>query len=283
VNDPIPHESAPTTEQPPEIVGTSSAASSNAPNAEFPLEPEPGEPLMVVRQVVREFAVKKSDPVTVLRGIDMDVKRGEILAIVGASGAGKSTLLHCMGMLDRPTRGQILLRGEELAHASSARRDWVRNVRIGFVFQAYHLLPEFTAMENVVLPAMIAAGWKWPGVRGTVRKRATELLERMSLPARIGTQRPATLSGGEKQRVAIARALINSPELVLCDEPTGNLDSATGETIYELILDLNNTLGHTFVLVTHNEPLAARAHRTIVVHDGLVQGQATGQLAASPA
>lgn len=199
----------------------------------------------------------------ILRGVNLDVREGEILAICGPSGVGKSTLLHLMGTLDRPTAGEILFRGTPLQKMGRGTVNRVRNEEIGFVFQFYHLLPEFTALENVMMPAL-ARGQR----RAECRQRAEEILERVGLQDRM-THKPGRLSGGEQQRVAIARALFNKPSVVLADEPTGNLDERTGAEITELLWDLNAREGVTLVLVTHDEALAHRATRWVLMHDGL--------------
>ncbi|MBI5091140.1 MAG: ABC transporter ATP-binding protein [Candidatus Hydrogenedentes bacterium] len=199
----------------------------------------------------------------ILRGVDLDVHEGEILAICGASGVGKSTLLHMIGTLDRPTSGEILFRGEPLLKLGRGAINRIRNEQIGFVFQFYHLLPEFTALENVMMPAL-SQGKR----RSACSARAKELLDKVGLTDRV-THKPGQLSGGEQQRVAIARALFNKPSVVLADEPTGNLDENTGAGIIELLWNLNKTDGCTLVLVTHDEALADRAHRWVHIHEGL--------------
>lgn len=201
----------------------------------------------------------------VLSNVDLQVFKGEQLAIVGSSGSGKSTLLHIMGTLDAPTAGKVLLLDEDLYQVSSARQAQIRNQDLGFIYQFHHLLPEFTALENVAMPAFI---------QGKDRKQALAaakvLLERVGLGHRL-THIPAELSGGERQRVAIARALINQPKLVLADEPTGNLDATSGEAVYELIRELANQLGTAFVVVTHDHKLAARMDRQLMMKNGYLQ------------
>jgi lipoprotein-releasing system ATP-binding protein len=198
----------------------------------------------------------------VLRGIDLTVQRGEFLALRGASGAGKSTLLHLLGGLDLPNRGEILFDGVNLLKLPSRALAQLRNRRVGFIFQAYHLLPELSALENVMLPARMArlspAG---------AEARARELLDRVGL-ARRAAHRPYELSGGEQQRVAIARALVNQPDLILADEPTGNLDSHTGGEIIQLLYALGAERRATFVIATHDATIAARAPRVIELVDG---------------
>jgi len=198
----------------------------------------------------------------ILRNVDLAVHEGEILAICGASGVGKSTLLHIIGTLDRPTSGEIFFREQPLLKMGRKAVNRIRNEEIGFVFQFYHLLPEFTAFENVMMPALSQGKRK-----SECAARATELLEKVGLAERM-THKPGQLSGGEQQRVAIARALFNGPSVVLADEPTGNLDEKTGAGIIELLWNLNTNDGCTLVLVTHDEALAERAHRWVQIHDG---------------
>jgi lipoprotein-releasing system ATP-binding protein len=200
----------------------------------------------------------------VLRGIDLNIYAGEILCIVGQSGAGKSTLLHCIGTLDLPTAGRIRLGGEELTTLGSTRLAAVRNQTIGFVFQFHHLLPEFDALENVMMPGLILGKSK-----KELAKRASALLEEVGLSHR-GTHRPGELSGGEQQRVAIARALLLDPKIVLADEPTGNLDTATSDAVHELFFQINKTHGTTIVVVTHNPAFAKRMPRVVHMRDGKV-------------
>lgn len=200
----------------------------------------------------------------VLKGINLTINSGEIISIVGPSGAGKSTLLHLLGFLDRPTSGEVKLdQGNVLLLSNSALAN-IRNNRIGFLFQFHHLLPEFTAAENVMLPQLIAGKSKKVALQ-----KAESILEQVGLQNR-GHHKPGELSGGEQQRVALARALVNDPAVVLADEPTGNLDRATGEKVLELLWHLNETRNQTFILVTHDETLAHRAHRLIRLVEGLV-------------
>jgi len=205
-----------------------------------------------------------SQELEVLRGIDVRVRRGEALVIVGASGAGKSTLLHLLGGLDAPSAGDVSLDGASLFAMSKAARTKLRNERIGFVFQSYNLLPELDALENVCLPALMQ-----PRARDGMTERGTELLKAVGLGARLG-HRPAELSGGEQQRVAVARALMNRPSLVLADEPTGNLDSKTGEAILDLLWRLREESGTTLVMVTHDEHVATRGERVLEIADGRI-------------
>ena len=203
----------------------------------------------------------------VLKGIDLEVKKAEIVAIVGASGVGKSTLLHLLGGLDRPTEGTIFYEGEDIFALNDQNLDRFRNEEIGFVFQFHHLLPEFTALENVTIPGLIAQ--QKPDI---AEDRAKELLDYVGLGERL-EHRPSELSGGERQRVAIARALVNQPKVVLADEPTGNLDQKTSEAVHDLLWTLNDQFGQTFIIATHNQTLAQRADRLIQLVDGQVFGQ----------
>ncbi|HUJ17291.1 MAG TPA: ABC transporter ATP-binding protein [Nitrospirota bacterium] len=198
----------------------------------------------------------------VLNGIDLEIQRGEVLAIVGASGVGKSTFLHILGGLDRPTSGSIVCNGEDIFAMDGDRLARFRNDHVGFVFQFHHLLPEFSAGENVMMPALI---------RGTDRASAAEaamkLLDDVGLAGR-SHHRPGEMSGGEQQRVAVARALMLHPDIVLADEPTGNLDMHTGEAVHELLMGINKERGVTFVIVTHNDKLAVRADRVLRMAEG---------------
>jgi ABC-type lipoprotein export system ATPase subunit len=205
----------------------------------------------------------------VLKGLDFSVTKGEFVVILGASGSGKSTLLHILGALDKCDRGKVEFRQQDLEKFSAKQFNHFRNRTVGFVFQFYHLLDELTVLENVLLPAMARSGTiKWFSVRKTAKKKAIELLERMGLGQRI-KHKSYQLSGGERQRVAIARALMNEPELLLADEPTGNLDSETGNGILEALREFNRQ-GQTIVMVTHDEQIAAMAHRTVRLTDGKV-------------
>lgn len=201
----------------------------------------------------------------VLRDINLTIGQGELLSIVGPSGAGKSTLLHCIGTLDLPTTGRIQLAGEELTTMSGARLAAVRNREVGFVFQFHHLLPEFDALENVMLPGMIQ-GKK----RKELEPRARQLLEEVGVGHRA-THRPGEMSGGEQQRVAVARALVLEPKLLLADEPTGNLDSTTGDAVHELFFEINREHNTTIVVVTHNPAFAESMPRVVRMKDGTVE------------
>jgi predicted ABC-type transport system involved in lysophospholipase L1 biosynthesis ATPase subunit len=219
---------------------------------------------ILVASGLRKNYTLGSREVEVLRGIDVRVRRGEALVIVGASGAGKSTLLHLLGGLDAPSAGDVSLDGASLFGMSSAARTRLRNERLGFVFQSYNLLPELDALENVCLPALLQSR-----SRNGVAERGTELLKAVGLEARR-EHRPAELSGGEQQRVAIARALMNRPSLVLADEPTGNLDSKTGESILDLLWRLREDSGTTLVMVTHDQHIATRGERVLEIADGRI-------------
>ena len=208
--------------------------------------------------------------VHVLAGVNLVVQPGELLAVVGASGVGKSTLLHLMGALDRPDSGSVLYDGIEVFSGAARRQDRLRNRTFGFVFQFYHLLPEFTALENVLMPAMVRYGpLGWLGRRRSVRRHAQELLEKFGLAHRL-THRPSQLSGGEQQRVAIARALINEPPVLLCDEPTGNLDEKTSSEIMASLIELNRA-GQTIVMVSHDPGIAKAAHRIVHLTGGRLE------------
>ncbi len=203
----------------------------------------------------------------VLQGINIEIQKAEMLAIVGASGVGKSTLLHLIGALDRPTRGKIFFDNREIFTFNNRELDRFRNQEIGFVFQFHHLLPEFTAVENVALGALISGE-----TACSAHESARKLLDYVGLSKRLG-HHPSELSGGEQQRVAIARALVNEPQVILTDEPTGNLDRKTSEAVLDLLWDLNERFNQTFIIVTHNQSLARRADRVIHLIDGRISDQ----------
>ena len=203
----------------------------------------------------------------VLENVNLTVNKGELLAIVGSSGSGKSTLLHLLGALDKPSKGSVLYQDEDIHQLNDKKQATWRNQHLGFVYQFHHLLSEFSALENVAMPLLIS-GLKIK----EATKKATEMLQRVGLEHRIG-HRPSELSGGERQRVAIARALINEPKLVLADEPTGNLDANSAESIYQLIKTLNSELGTAFVVVTHDQHLANKLDRQLLMVSGILQGQ----------
>jgi len=222
------------------------------------------EPLLSARALAKTYTMGKRS-LEVLRGVSLDVARGEFVALRGASGAGKSTLLHLIGGLDTPNAGEIIFNGQKLSGFSEGKLTHFRNRSVGFVFQAYHLLPELTALENVCLTARIA---RIPSA--VARSRATEVLARVGLKDRLD-HKPSELSGGEQQRVAIARALINEPVLLLADEPTGNLDSHTGGEIMQLLQSLRTEKQTTLVIATHDAKVAALAPRVIELVDGRIQ------------
>ena len=206
----------------------------------------------------------------VLKGVSLEINRSELVAIVGSSGAGKSTLLHILGTLDKADKGEVIIDNENISTFSSASLSAFRNKKIGFIFQFHYLLPEFTALENICIPALI---------KGTFQKeaerRAMELLALLNLSHRA-QHKPSALSGGEQQRVAVARALINNPAVVFADEPSGNLDSKNAEELHNLFFELRDRLQQTFVIVTHNKELAVRADRIIELHDGLIVSNGHG-------
>jgi predicted ABC-type transport system involved in lysophospholipase L1 biosynthesis ATPase subunit len=226
---------------------------------------DPGGDILVASGLRKTYTLGPRQ-IEVLRGIDVRVRRGEALVIVGASGAGKSTLLHLLGGLDAPSEGDVSLDGASLLAMSGAARTRVRNERIGFVFQAYNLLPELDALENVCLPALLQSRPRDP-----VAERGLELLRAVGLAER-SEHRPAELSGGEQQRVAIARAMMNRPSVLLADEPTGNLDSKTGESILDLLWQMRMDSGTTLVMVTHDEHIARRGERVLEIADGKLLG-----------
>lgn len=226
---------------------------------------EGAEALICVRDLTKSFGAS-SGQVDVLRGIDLDINRGERVAVVGSSGAGKTTFMHILGGLDRPSCGRVTFEGRDIFSLKGPELDAFRNQAIGFVFQFHQLLPEFSALENVMMPALIASK-----SRQEAKSIARDLLREVGLEHRL-THKPGQLSGGEQQRVAIARALVMAPKLLLADEPTGNLDSRTTDEIYRLLNHLHESRGLTMVIVTHSESLASRLDRIVSMEDGRIKG-----------
>lgn len=219
------------------------------------------------RQMLQATGIQKYyGNLHVLKGVDIHIKKGEIVCIAGSSGAGKSTLLHILGTLDKPSDGNVMIDGKRIDHLSGKALAKFRNKHIGFVFQFHHLLPEFTALENVCIPGWIAGASK-----KETEARAMELLKKLGLAERL-QNKPHQLSGGEQQRVAVARALINRPSIVMADEPTGNLDSTNGRELHHLFLQLRDEFEQSFLIVTHNEELAQMSDRIIHMKDGRVVG-----------
>ncbi len=229
-------------------------------------------PLVSIEDLYKSFE-HMGQTLHVLRGINLTIEQGEILSIVGQSGAGKSTLLHCMGTLDVPTSGKLRLAGEELTTMNGARLAAVRNREIGFVFQFHHLLPEFDALENVMLPGLIQGR-----PRSEMVERAKRLLDEVKMGHRA-SHRPGEMSGGEQQRIAVARALVLEPKLLLADEPTGNLDSATGDAMHDLFFEINRKHDTTIVVVTHNPAFAESMPRVVRMRDGQVDSDDVGKAA----
>jgi lipoprotein-releasing system ATP-binding protein len=209
--------------------------------------------------------------IQVLKGINISIAEGEMVGVVGASGVGKSTLLHILGILDNPTSGKVLYNSADVFSLDRNSLASFRNKTVGFVFQFHHLMPEFTALENVMMPGLIHLGHKSNGSSyADIQKKAMDILSQLGLKDRI-KHRPGELSGGEQQRVAVARALLLDPKVVLADEPTGNLDTATGEELFKIFLDLNREKGTTFIIVTHNESLSNRCGRVLKMRDGYLE------------
>ncbi len=232
--------------------------------------------MLSAHRIHKEYYTK-AGPLPVLRGINLSVRQGELLAAVGASGAGKSTLLHVLGLLDAPTSGAVYFEGEDIYALKGQAKDRLRNRAFGFVFQFYHLLPEFNALENVLMPEMVRRGvFAWPRHKKAACERAQGLLEKLGLGDRL-SHRPQELSGGEQQRVAIARALMNQPAILFCDEPTGNLDERTSKQIMDLLTTLNRNAGLTMVIVTHERELVRSAHRVLQLADGRIVKEETIQ------
>ena len=207
---------------------------------------------------------KKYSSLTVVNDVSLTVNKGEIISIIGPSGAGKSTLLHLLGALDKPDKGKVMIDGTDIYALSAKKKALFRNKHLGFVFQFHHLLPEFTAAENVAIPLWISGTGKKEGLA-----KAVEILETVGLGQRTGNK-PAELSGGEQQRVAIARALINKPSVIMLDEPTGNLDSNNAQSVHQLFLSLRRETGQTFIMITHNDELAGLTDRTLLMKDGMI-------------
>ncbi len=224
--------------------------------------------LIETKNIKKSFKTEAGE-IHVLKGINLQVNEGEMVSIVGASGVGKSTLLHIIGALDNPTYGKVLYNNRDIFSLNSNSLASFRNTEIGFVFQFHHLLPEFTAFENVLMPALINRSLNNRKKDFNIYKKAKDVLAQMGLSEREG-HRPGELSGGEQQRVAVARALVLDPKVVLADEPTGNLDTATGEDLFRIFVKLNKEKGITFVIVTHNEALSKRCDRIFKMEDGLL-------------
>ncbi len=236
---------------------------------------EVGEAIYRAERITKDYVIH-SGSISVLKGVEFQIHRGEIISVVGMSGVGKSTLLNILGLLDTPTSGRLVYRGRDeslrdrdLTTLNARRRAEVRNREFGFVFQFYHLLPDLSVLENVLLPAMIShRGGAYRKLRKELTARANALLEQVGIASRRDFS-PTRLSGGERQRAAIARALMNEPEILFCDEPTGNLDTATGEKIHKVLLELNRSTAVALVLVTHEGSLANLADRKLSMRDGL--------------
>jgi len=241
---------------------------------------EPGTPVVASTDAVRRSFRAGDRSLEILHGVDLRLHQGEILGLVGASGAGKSTLLHILGLLDRPTEGTVTIEGKDAWALSGQNRSALRNLRLGFVFQFYHLLGELSAVENVLLPAMISdSAIGFSRKRRHYRERAKDLLVRFGLETRFA-HRPAQLSGGERQRVALARALFHDPPILIADEPTGNLDSTTGDRVLELILEEQRSRQLSLLLVTHDPRLADRCDRVLHMEDGVIQADSSTPMPA---
>lgn len=227
------------------------------------------EMILSVRGLVKSYRKDKLE-VPVLRGVDFDVETGKLTSLVGRSGSGKSTLMHLMATLDQPDKGEVLYQGRRIDNASAKQRDYYRNHQVGMIFQFYHLLPELTALENVMVPTMISRSfWSFLSLKKTARDRAAQLLQLVGLDHRMN-HKPSEMSGGEMQRAAIARALMNDPQIVLADEPTGNLDGRTGRGILELLQQLNSENGLTILMITHDDTVAEKADRLVHLENGQI-------------
>ena len=220
--------------------------------------------ILEAHDIHKTYSTGKDSSLNVLKGISLSIAEGEIIAIIGPSGAGKSTLVHILGLLDRPTDGNVIFEGKSITSLRDEEISTIRNKKIGFVFQFHHLLPEFTSLENVLMPTLI-------GGKSIKREtgRAKSLLSEVGLAERIN-HKPSELSGGEQQRVAVARALMNNPKIIFADEPSGNLDSENADKLHNLIFDLRSRFGQSFVIVTHNKELAMRADRIVTMMDGRI-------------
>ena len=217
-----------------------------------------------IKDVVKTYEMSKNNVIHALNGVNLSINKGEMVAIMGPSGSGKSTLLNILGILDKPTKGEVLIGGLDTSAFSRSKLAGIRNIHIGYIFQNYSLIPSLTALENIILPL------KYAGMKRSVAKeRALEELDKIGLRDRAN-HLPTELSGGQQQRVAIARALVNNPDIILADEPTGNLDTKSGQEIMAMMLKLNKELKQTFVMVTHNPKVAKMCHRTIHVVDGKI-------------
>lgn len=220
--------------------------------------------LYIYSMLVANHLIKKYSSLTVVNDVSLNVGEGEVVSIIGPSGAGKSTLLHLLGALDKPDQGMVTINSIDVFRLPAKKQAAFRNKHLGFVFQFHHLLPEFSAQENVAVPLWIAGAG-----RKEALKRAAEMLDTVGLASRLDNK-PSELSGGEQQRVAIARALVNNPSIVMADEPTGNLDSNNAQSIHELFLSLRSQLNQTFIMITHNEALASMTDRTLIMRDGQI-------------
>ncbi len=226
------------------------------------MEPKRDDDIVIEGIDIHKSFQTGAETLHVLKGVDIGIRRGEIVSVVGASGVGKSTLLHILGALDRPTKGKVRLDSTDVFALTDKKLAHFRNKTVGFVFQFHHLLPEFSALENVMMPRLIAGE-----EISSIKPKAEEFLSEVGLGDRVH-HKPGELSGGEQQRVAVARALVNEPQILIADEPSGNLDKATGEELHNLITELNRKKGQTFIIATHNQLLAQRAHRIITLVDG---------------